>query len=517
MKFSQGSSGNDLIVTLNHVCEWTNHGWKRITAAEAELQHPGGTVSACSGLFMCELCGQFVTFTNGPKKARHFKHSSNEANKNCPERYASTIGEIESEEGKHDLPIRLKVINNVEIEFELGFIPIPENLLNQCQSSKIIIRNGNEHVYHIAERFCNDNINYFPIGKEISESYEITLDPENNLLQEYWPKTVEGIFDPGTIFDAATRKKLPKDANVITDHKYYLLTRSQIYSSDSITAKFVCESNKYYLYEIKAVSFNEEAARFFLKYHYRLSEKAIKITVLWPAYIETPSKILHSSDKMFVSLQGQSELNFYPPSIIHKQDNNLYWIKCNERQQLISTGRINALSHLYLWKDSLATQTTPPQISITDFEDNKLDSGEQNKLPRRKSISITSEVDGYALVLNDREILERYDFKANDKIQITSIKFGQTIEVFQGLDLVWKAIYSRKIHASSDDQTLLKKLEAYRGEFITVPHTVKAIASKMNNYQHTQQWLYKCIRKGKISRMAYKALKQYFIDSKEKS
>lgn len=45
------------MASLTHVCMWSDHGWKRITAEQAARLHPGGTVSARSGLFMCELCG----------------------------------------------------------------------------------------------------------------------------------------------------------------------------------------------------------------------------------------------------------------------------------------------------------------------------------------------------------------------------------------------------------------------------------------------------------------------------
>ena len=48
------------MASLTHVCMWSDNGWKRITAEQAARLHPGGTVSAHSGLFMCELCGQYV-------------------------------------------------------------------------------------------------------------------------------------------------------------------------------------------------------------------------------------------------------------------------------------------------------------------------------------------------------------------------------------------------------------------------------------------------------------------------
>lgn len=38
------------MASLTHVCMWSDHGWKRITAEQAARLHPGGTVSARSGL-----------------------------------------------------------------------------------------------------------------------------------------------------------------------------------------------------------------------------------------------------------------------------------------------------------------------------------------------------------------------------------------------------------------------------------------------------------------------------------
>lgn len=66
------------MASLTHVCMWSDNGWKRITAEQAAKLHPGGTVSAHSGLFMCELCGQYVSLTDGTIQTRHFRHSAYE-------------------------------------------------------------------------------------------------------------------------------------------------------------------------------------------------------------------------------------------------------------------------------------------------------------------------------------------------------------------------------------------------------------------------------------------------------
>ena len=76
---------------LTRVCMWSKHGWYPITIEEAKRLHPGGTVSAKSGLFMCGWCGQYVTLTDGYVKDRYFMHSKTELSKDCPDRSLSYI------------------------------------------------------------------------------------------------------------------------------------------------------------------------------------------------------------------------------------------------------------------------------------------------------------------------------------------------------------------------------------------------------------------------------------------
>lgn len=52
---------------LNHVCQWKDKGWKKITIQQVAKEAPYG-VSAKSGLFMCEVCGQYVTLASGNVK-----------------------------------------------------------------------------------------------------------------------------------------------------------------------------------------------------------------------------------------------------------------------------------------------------------------------------------------------------------------------------------------------------------------------------------------------------------------
>ena len=105
------------MASLTHVCMWSDHGWKRITAEQAARLHPGGTVSARSGLFMCELCGQYVTLTDGDINVRYFKHSAYEKSKDCPERTFGSGYTPSYSSQEHDLPIRITSISSSSYMF----------------------------------------------------------------------------------------------------------------------------------------------------------------------------------------------------------------------------------------------------------------------------------------------------------------------------------------------------------------------------------------------------------------
>ena len=99
------------MASLTHVCMWSDNGWKRITAEQASRLHPGGTVSAHSGLFMCELCGQYVILTDGDIRIRYFKHSAYEKSKDCPERTFGAGYSFSYSSQEHDLPIRITSVS----------------------------------------------------------------------------------------------------------------------------------------------------------------------------------------------------------------------------------------------------------------------------------------------------------------------------------------------------------------------------------------------------------------------
>lgn len=211
------------MAALTHVSIWSEHGWKRITAEEAAKEHPGGTVSANSRLFKCDLCGQYVILTDGEERARYFKHSAYEKSKDCPERtFGSSVPKLHAQE--YELPIRLVSVTANYFALELGLLYVPRERLDKQLLQQVKIRpagsKADVFVYSF-ERLNSESITYLPVGDIPAKSYEIETDSE---LAEIWPKQVEGVDSGGSLFDARTGKKLPRNADVRLGKVYYLLT-----------------------------------------------------------------------------------------------------------------------------------------------------------------------------------------------------------------------------------------------------------------------------------------------------
>lgn len=160
---------------------WSKNGWKRITPEEVAREHSRGGVSARSGIFMCSLCGQYVTFFNGRVQAPHFRHSSAEADKSCPERMYVHGYDYTYAAGEHELPIRIVNVTDYGFEFELGLLAAPRIVLNQQEKKNVTVipfdKSVTPFVYSF-ERLNAESITYVSIGGYPCESYTVISSDE---------------------------------------------------------------------------------------------------------------------------------------------------------------------------------------------------------------------------------------------------------------------------------------------------------------------------------------------------
>ena len=299
------------MASLTHVCMWSDNGWKQITAKQAARLHPGGTVSAHSGLFMCELCGQYVTLTAGDSNVRHFRHSSHEKSKNCPERTSGAGYSFSYDAQKHDLPIYITRVSSSSFSFEIGLIRAPISSLNKDFRIEIKPTGVFDVSYvYTKERLNYDSITYLPIGEKPFEKYSLSFQNGNDQLRKFWPEKIKGIDPEGTLFEKSSGKKLLYDADVEIEKEYYLLKRGDIdkHSRSSIRIQKITQKQfgreTWILYIVSASAFNEEAARFYLDFHCRLTDQPVSVQPVWPLFTEGNYIVKHSRNNLYMLVEG---------------------------------------------------------------------------------------------------------------------------------------------------------------------------------------------------------------------
>lgn len=513
------------MASLTHVCMWSEHGWKRITANEAAKLHPGGMVSAASGLFMCELCGQYVILTDGEKNVRHFRHKISEKSKDCPERTFGPSVCMTYNVKEYELPIKICNITDNQFDLELGLLYVPQSILQERKLQYVVIQplesQDNQYTYSF-ERLNPETLTYVYIGSMPAPKYKLDVGSD---LRVFWPQYIKGIDRSGSVFSCKTGKKLPDGAEVQVGNSYYLLCAKRIRSnSPNIELKKVCEKRNskctWYIYEIKATKFAEDAARFFLDLACRLTESPLSLNPVWPVYRKTPYVIQHNKGQLFMYMHGGEDIveKAFPATTIKRfscpeENGKVIRVDCNGRQQLISIGRTNVLEYTYFWREQLSDTMSKPVVEILDIYGNILDSGIQYELPEQQILYVSAHYDGTVIVLGGGTVQEKRVLKANSRIEIENIHFETEIKVMQGLDLVWSVKYERKIQeALKWDFDIVRRLNAFKGRLIPISHELGAAVGQLENYPEVKRWLYKKIRDGFIPEEALRYFKHFITE-----
>lgn len=510
------------MASLTHVCVWSGNGWKRITAEEAAKLSLEGTTSARKKTFMCELCGQYVTFTDGTVQTRHFRHSAHEKSKDCPERVFGASYSFSYGSREHNLPIRITGISTSSFRFEVGLIRAPIGALGKDFRIEIKPQGALDTLYVFTkERLNCDSITYLPIGERPFEKYTLHFKNGNNRLGEFWPTEISGIDPSGTLFEKSSGKKLTYDADVEIEKEYYLLIHGHLcrktYSSVQIqkVAQKQFDWETWTLYIVCASAFSEEAARFFLDFHCRLTDHPVSMRPVWPLFVEGNYIVKHSQDRMYMLVEGNATtLKTFPAAAVCQLNYNpkLYEVLCSSRQQLISTGRTKALKYTYFWKEPLDQVGVSPTVSVTDLSGSEISPGETHTLPPNKTLLFKAAFDGELIVSNHGHIVDKRKIPADQPVELDRLSYGVSVQVVIGLDIVWKIGFQKQHSITANDEAqILREITNVSGAFIPTPHALRNMLIGMERYPRICHWIRKCIRDGTIQEQSYRRLQNIYL------
>lgn len=487
---------------LRHVCIWSEYGWKPITAAEARRDHPGGTVQARSGLFKCDICGQYVGFSDGQIRGRYFYHNSSEQDKYCEDRSFSGASIAVFDARRYDLPIRLEIISHDAFRLQMGFMSFPSDTAESQLSIEPTGSIGRPFLYSLS-RLQENGLTYLSIGSRPAPKYRIALISGKSI----WPEWVDGIPDAGALFDADTGKKLPFDADVQVSHSYYLLKHRSLSYYPDIEAECLCETRDgpptWYVYKITAEKLTRHADQFFTQYHCRLTERPVALFPVWPVCINTPYILRHMGDSVVLYLQGHKvEAKTFPETDLRaffcpdSDDSQVLRLKCHGRQQLLSSGRTRVLKYTYLWKAQLDDHSPAPEISVTTLD--------------RWGIRVEAPFDGQVLLQKSGRTINKYFLKANTPMEIP-IQYDCEVKVYQGLDLIWSESYESK-RSAANDMDLVRKLKQCSGPQRQISHSIGAALVRVQDSPDLKVWLRKKVRQGQMAESAYQLLIRHIME-----
>ena len=506
-------------MALKHVCVWKDGGWKKTTPKDFSNK-----INVNSRMLMCELCGQYVTLSMGEKQVPHFRHSRGEKTKLCEERSKASDENFRWLESKilppQELPLGICVSEST-FHFEIGFVTLPNFFLEKISSAvlKIKSESQNEKIF-LTERLYENSTTWLDVGAFPEKSYSIELTPNNDEVFSFWSNKVLGVNENGTLFDGASGRKLLTDSDVRIGKQYYLMLATENYSKSSdVELRRIC-SKKFFgkiwnLYEIGEIrKLSESAAKFFLQFRCRLTNEPIDIQPLWPIHTTTPHLICHESSRLSFYFSGNAQIKCFPAVKNSKYKNNLIQILCNDKQQVVVAGRSHPLQYVYLWKGLPQNVTSPPHVRVTDIFGNIISVGTHEKLPKKLSVQVQAEFDGYIFVNIRRVLTEKIFLKANTLVEVSNLNFGSEVKIFQGLDCFWSAKFERQQKFSSTtDEEIFARLKRGKGRPIPVPHFWGVAVDNMKNLPKVRNWLYQVLRAGSAPEESYKRFQKFLKEN----
>ena len=488
---------------LSYVLYDDNGKWRRIYLREALRLFPNGSPYYYRR-FKCGLCGQYITLASGYER-QYFKHSSEEARKDCEERsFGSGAGEYISAPRRtphfnvenYNLPLRIKLNSSSSFELEFGLIPVPRHIWSGIGPFFIRIdcyndgeRNVTYNPTYGKERLDPSTTTYLSLGSKPFHHYKLSLHPANSNVAEernrrfdslltFWRPHIEGIErisqwdsydywynnnnqDRGAIFSRSNGKKIPHDGFIQIGRQYYVLTNTSldrfIHSDGALEVHNVCRSkDNWYVSEVFLKGNNENTRRFANLFHCQITQNPVSFSPIYPVCIEYPYTLRHAGGwHRYFIMRGSATARINPSGEVAKiplnetQTSSLLVIikeegKRDSAQQMLALGNQNVLEYSYLWYDveTLSKESSSPPIPIVqDVAGKRIHPGDHRRLPQQKKLRITPCRDALLRITRLGKPIYELRISANEEKRYEDIKLGDEIEICYGLDVVWKASF----------------------------------------------------------------------------
>lgn len=317
---------------LTHVSmKYGDSGWKHVTAEEAEALFPKQSVPAGTRQFICECCGQYVSFTKDGINVRHFKHSRGEEDKTCEERVARNAECEIVQYNTYDFPLRL-ALDDTDFNLSIG---IPQCAI-KTKDIKMTVQGKREggHEYIIRNEAASGLV-WLDLNKDIANSYKIKTESR----YPNWPEIIAGINPAGTFFDSYGGRRLHEGDEVYAEHDYYMLRKGFEYGRPSMNTNEVLKiglnGDIWRVYKVRVRSITYDTTAFFLPFSLNLVKDPIDMKVLWPPVVNVDETYYHDSNEVYIAHNcpdNKISLQMLPKFTDEKSDGSCSFFKAKNKR-----------------------------------------------------------------------------------------------------------------------------------------------------------------------------------------
>lgn len=498
----------------------TENGLESVTAKEVIKRYPGIDGRAAARNFLCEFCNNFVTLAQGTKREPFFKHSRGDIDKACPDRSDAIPGYQEFQKGMYLPRIRF-ICNGSKLFFEIGITGEFHEFSIENTQLIFIVNGCSSYSYRLFDRLLPDGITYLSVGSHFPQNLQIRIvDPPPKWVMQ-WHCQSPVMRKDGAIFDGKNHVFRNYDSNLFCEKEYIFLGKQRLPSYKNLeirkTQQVSIGTENFYLqtFVIRPAEMTLEVTfvqTFQRKIGYRILNVPVAYTPVWPEFCWHYNKILVAGNQLCSVLYGNSTTlyrqqrgrNVIPWDYTSMSLNPQYlagYIDCTE-ETLITMGRIHAFDYAYMQQSSLPNNDRiPPELVVETIEGMLLKEGIQEKLPPSKKIIVRSAYDFTVQCKRDGWLVYRNEVIEQHEYEFT-VEFGDTIEIYQGLDLVFRVQYKKPNIKRKETTELCRLLFHQRDRHIPIDLEVKVAARFFMDDPLIKNWLRKQLQTGNISQKA---------------
>ncbi len=428
------------------------HGeWVRTDAEKTDRNHRI-SVPADSHIFRCYSCFQYVAFVKGNVYRPYFKHSASETSKDCEDRSLIYSAGSYSSQGQANAPDPLRLLlDRNHVVLEIGFLPASVAELKKAidANATISIRgsSGTPDTYRVDySRFVPHTMCWLHLPLAWAKNFSVTSKPAGS-TPKLWSIKRTALSESGDLFDCRTGRRVPEKNDVMVGKEYYFLCSRWKYlpTRRSIEVKQVDISDREWsLYKICARKYTDDAADFFFDLHLRLTTEPADIDILWPPVVEDDDMVDTNQKNLVFLVSGESDFEAFPTygSFVTSnreiaEHERIIYIRNTGALQMVSATRYNQkLRSLYVRPLEVTPEVLPPRIQVLDEDRKPIAEDELAKLPKNGTLVLNSEVDAYVDVSDQYGLCYRKSLVSGTESRITDLKYGMTLTIRQGLDII---------------------------------------------------------------------------------